>query len=190
MAELLILSLLRGYALQHHRPLTLHPTIQLPTIDEDPHETMELTGFCHLISLFKPFDDTFISLWNKTVQGCTSTWMSRLQAQLTDALPAYLHSTEVQAVDLRTSQQWLRTMVWQLSIRQGFISSVAAENAMSFQYPIEISRDMITAMNQFSQEAMEIHGIGLVSLLPLPSFLRDIPTRNSRSRRYLTLPVP
>lgn len=173
------MNFIRAYALQRHRPLTLHATIRLPTADEDPNETVELLGFCHLINLFKPFDNTFVGLWNKTTQGCTNTWMAKLQAQLMEVLPAYLHSTETQAVDIHTSRQWLRTMVWQLSISQGFLSSAASENAMSFRYPIEISRDMISAMHQFSQQAMEVHGIGLVSTLHgAPPFLFKLTISN------------
>lgn len=38
----------RAYALQQHKPLTLYATIGLPTLDEDPQETVELNGFIHL----------------------------------------------------------------------------------------------------------------------------------------------
>ncbi|KAH9826854.1 putative sucrose utilization protein SUC1 [Teratosphaeria destructans] len=155
----------RAYALQQHKPLTLHATIGLPTLDEDPAETVELNGFLHLVNLFRPFDDTFVGLWNKAKTGCSTQWLAQLQQQLTDALPAYLQSTEVQAVDLRTSQQWLRTMVWQLSISYGYLSSAANENAMSFKFPIEISRDLVASTSQFSQQAMEVHGIGLIEKL-------------------------
>ncbi|KAK5132996.1 hypothetical protein LTR08_008283 [Meristemomyces frigidus] len=155
----------RAYALQQHRPLTLHATINMPTLDEDPAETMEVNGFLHLVNLFRPFDDTFVGLWNKAKNGCTTQWLAELQQQLSDALPAYLQCTESQAVDLRCSQQWLRTMVWQLSISHGFLSSAAAENAMSFKFPIEISRDLVASVGQFSQAAMEVHGIGLIEKL-------------------------
>lgn len=155
----------RAYALQRHRPLTLHATISLPQLNDDPAETAELNGFIHLVNLFKPFDDTFVGLWNKARVGCSTEWLARLQNQLSDALPAYLHCTESQAVDLRTSQQWLRTMVWQLSISHGYLSSAAQESAMSFKYPIEISRDLIAQSSGFSQGSMEIHGIGLVEKL-------------------------
>ncbi|KAK4547028.1 hypothetical protein LTR36_001249 [Oleoguttula mirabilis] len=155
----------RAYALQQHRPLTLHATINLPTLDEDPAETLELNGFIHLVNLFRPFDDSFVGLWNRAKTGCTTQWVAQMQQQLADALPAYLQSTESQAVDLRCSQQWLRTMVWQLSISHGFLSSAAAENAMSFKYPIEISRDLVASTSQFSQQAMEVHGIGLIEKL-------------------------
>ncbi|KAL2357059.1 hypothetical protein BJ546DRAFT_427073 [Cryomyces antarcticus] len=155
----------RAYALQRHRPLTLHATIGLPRIDEDPAETVELSGFIHLVNLFRPFDDTFVGLWNKARTGCTTEWLAQLQDQLANALPAYLESTESQAVDLRTSQQWLRTMVWQLSISHGFLSSTAADHAMSFKFPIEISRDLVSVASGFSQQAMEVHGIGLIEKL-------------------------
>ncbi|KAK4636201.1 putative sucrose utilization protein SUC1 [Fulvia fulva] len=155
----------RAYALQQHKPLTLHATINLPTLDEDPAETVELNGFIHLVNLFRPFDDTFVGLWNKARVGCMTEWLARLQQQLSEALPGYLQCTESQAVDLRTSQQWLRTMVWQLSIRHGCLSSAASDNAMSFQFPIEVSRDLVSSAQQFTQPAMEIHGIGLIEKL-------------------------
>lgn len=155
----------RAYALQQRRPLTLHATIAMPTMEEDPSETVELSGFIHLVNLFRPFDDTFVGLWNKSRQGATPDFFLQLQKQLSDALPTYLQSVESQAVDLRCSQQWLRTMVWQLSISHGFLSSTAAENAMSFQFPIEVSRDLVSAAGGFSQHSMEVHGIGLIEKL-------------------------
>lgn len=56
-------------------------------------------------------------------------------------------------------------MVWQLSISHGLLSSAAADNAMSFQFPIEVSRDLLAATTQYSQQSMEVHGIGLVEKL-------------------------
>lgn len=123
---------------------------------------MALTGFMHLIVLFKPFDDTFVGLWNQSITGCTTEWVSNLQKELSQALPQYLHSTETQAVDLRTSQKWLRIMVWQLSISHRLLSSNAKDESMTFQYPIELSRELLGEVGQFSQESMEAHGIGLV----------------------------
>ncbi|TKA37997.1 hypothetical protein B0A54_10601 [Friedmanniomyces endolithicus] len=104
----------RAYALQKRRPLTLYATINLPTLEEDPSETVELNGFLHLVNLFRPFDDTFVGIWNKAKSGCTTQYLAQLQQQLSDALPVYLNSTESQAVDLRCSQQWLRTMPLQI----------------------------------------------------------------------------
>jgi len=157
----------RAYALQRHRPLSLQATITLPTQNDDPTDTQahHLTGFLHLVNLFRPFDEAFVALWNKTRTDCSPSYLAALQKQLTDALPTYLNSTENQAADLRTSQQWLRTMVWQLSIQNGCLSSGSENPSMTFQYPVDISRDLVSMTSQFSKQSMEVHGIGLIEKL-------------------------
>jgi hypothetical protein len=167
---IILLTSNRAYALQRHRPLSLQATITLPTQNDDPSDTQaqHLHGFLHLVNLFRPFDDGFVALWNKTRTDCSPAYLGALQKQLNDALPTYLNSTENQTADLRTSQQWLRTMVWQLSIQNGCLSSGHDDPSMTFQYPVEIARDLVSMTSQFSQQSMEVHGIGLVcSLLPL-----------------------
>lgn len=157
----------RAYALQRHRPLSLQATISLPTEHDDPsdNQSHHLHGFIHLVNLFRPFDEQFVALWNKTRNDCSPTYLTALQKQLSDALPTYLNSTENQAADLRTSQQWLRTMVWQLSIQNGCLSSGSDDPSMTFQYPVEIARDLVGMTSQFSQSSMEVHGIGLIEKL-------------------------
>ena len=148
--------------MQKHRPLTLHATIKIPKIEED--SAIATTGFVYLVKLYHPFDDTFVGLWNKSRSDCSTFWLAELQQKLTQALPVYLNVTESQAVDLRISQQWLRTMVWQLSIINGYLSSTSSESSMTFGYPIEIAKDLVSVIGSFSQQAMEVHGIGLVSI--------------------------
>jgi hypothetical protein len=161
----------RTHALHKHRPITLYPTIHLPSFDEIPSDRRVSAGLDLLIGLYKPFDDTFMSLWNKVRTHANPTWIAQLQSQLSEALPAYLECTEIQAVELRITQQWLRTMVWQICVSQGLVSSVATDSAMTFKYPIEISRDLLSMTQQFSQQAMEVHGVGLVSTLGMPRLL-------------------
>lgn len=94
----------RVYALQKHRPLTLHATIQLPKIEDDPE--ISIAGFMHLVKLYHPFDNTFVGLWIKTGGDCSTVWLAQLQQQPTRALPDYLDVTESQEVDLRTLGHW------------------------------------------------------------------------------------
>lgn len=158
----LIFSTERAYALQRHRPISLHATIELPKLREDPTESHTIEGFLHLINLFRPFDDTFIGLWNKARNDCSTPWLAHLQKQLTAALPPTLNVTDSQAADLRTTQQWLRTMVWQLSITNGYLSSSSSDSSMTFQYPVEISRDLVADLSGLPLASMEVHGIGLI----------------------------
>lgn len=159
--------ILRAYALQRHRPLSLQATISLPTAADDPSDTQAhlLDGFIHLVGLYRPFDDSLVALWNKTRSDCTPSYLAALQKQLADMLPTYLNSTENQTADLRISQQWLRTMIWQLSIQNGCLSSNSEDPSMTFQYPVDISRDLLALTSQFPKHTMEVHGISLVEKL-------------------------
>ncbi len=156
----------------------------MPTLDEVPSERTEISGFIHLVNLFKPFDEKFVGLWNKSRSDCSTEWLAQLQRRLARALPtssggaggeaaggdagasahtAQLECTESQAADLLTSQQWLRTMVWRLSITNGYLSSAAHDSSMTFRHPIEIARDLVAVTTSMSQQSMEVHGVGLVS---------------------------
>jgi hypothetical protein len=150
--------------LQRHRPLSLQATIKLPSQNDDPSDPQanHLNGFLLLINLFKPFDEGFVALWNKTKAGCSTPYLAALQQQLNEALPAYLDSTENQAADLRTSQQWLRNQVWQLSIQNGCLSSNNGDPSLTFGYPVDIAKDLISMTSSLSAQSMEVHGIGLV----------------------------
>ncbi|KAF1966937.1 hypothetical protein BU23DRAFT_307139 [Bimuria novae-zelandiae CBS 107.79] len=161
----LLLVAERTHALHKHRPISLYPTIHAPSLEGSPSETPVTSGLTYLINLFKPVDDTFISLWNKVQTHGNPSWIGQLQNQLTEALPSYFDCTESQAADLRITQQWLRTMLWQLCVSQGLVSSMAADNTLTFKYPIEISRDLLSMTHQFSQHAMEVHGVGLIEKL-------------------------
>lgn len=161
----LILLTERAYAMERHRPLTLHPTIELPDPEEDPADRAVISGFLHLINLYRHIDDDFIGLWNKTKSECSTAWLAGLQQKLLDALPPKLTSTESQAADIYSTQHWLRTMVWQLSIMNGYLSSSSTDSCMTFQYPIEIARDLIRDITSLSQDSMEVHGVGLIEKL-------------------------
>ncbi|KAG8526848.1 uncharacterized protein KY384_008277 [Bacidia gigantensis] len=178
----------RAYALQKHKPLDLHATIDLPTIGRDGSSS--IAGFIYLVKLYRPFDDTFIGLWNKTRNDCSASWIAQLQQQLTNALPDVLDTTESQAADLRTSQQWLRTMVWQLSITNGFLSSTSQDASMTFKYPIEIARDLVDDTSRLSVQSMEVHGKGLIfdvacTLVDVMSCVPNLPSDGAGSQHYL-----
>lgn len=133
-----------------------------------PSDRPIAVGLEILISLFKIIDDTFINLWNQVHTHANPAWFTQLQSQFSEAVPAYLECTEAQAVDIRITQQWLKAMAWQLCVCQGHVSSVTNDSCMTFKYPIEISRDLLTMTHQFSQQAMEVHGAELVSTVDLP----------------------
>lgn len=163
-----LLTSFRTYAIHKHRPITLYPTIHPPSLDEVPSDRPIAIGLELMINMYKLIDDNFVNLWNRVHSHANPAWMAQLQTQLTDAVPAYLECTEVQAVEIRITQQWLRAQVWRVCVCQGLLSSIPSDSPLAFKYPIEISRDLLTMTHQYSQQAIEVHGAGLVSLLSDP----------------------
>lgn len=157
--------------MQRHRPLTLQATIALPTPNDDATDPLaqHLNGFILLVNLFRPFDDAFVALWNKSRENCSSSYLAALQKQLAEVLPAYLNIPDSQLADLRVNQQWLKTMTWQLSMNNGHLSSNASDPMMSFQYPINIANDILSATSSVPQQSLELLGVPLVSNFHLPS---------------------
>jgi hypothetical protein len=133
-----------------------------------PSDRPIAVGLEVLITLYKTIDDTFINIWNRVHSHANPAWFAQLQTQLSEAVPQYLECTEAQAVEIRITQQWLKAMAWQLSVCQGLVSSVTNDHCMTFKYPIEISRDLLSMTHQFSQQAMEVHGPELVSYAAIP----------------------
>ena len=153
----------RAYALQRHRPLTLQRTIDLPTVDSGPESTI-LSGFLDLVSLFQNFDDSFLSLWNWSLTDSTASPQSLILLQdiLKFAIPNVAERTEVQQADLLISRQWLKTMVWQLCVTKGLLSSSPTNESMSFHYPVTIARDVVLVSRLLPPKAFEANGVGIL----------------------------
>lgn len=160
----LVLMTERAHAIQRHKPLSMLATIELPDVEPNMPETPVLCGFVYLASLFRLIDDEFMAVWNKAKASCTTSYLSQLQSQLVDTLPPNLDCTENQAADVRITQHWLRCMVWQLSMTNGYLKSNSEDASMTFNYPIEIARDLLKDISNISLQAMEVHGVGLVCI--------------------------
>jgi len=154
----------RAYALQRHRPLTLQRTIQLPQIAANHPDATILSGFLDLLSLFQNFDDEFLSVWNLSTTQSTASAESliKLQAILNSALPNVTSRTEIQQADLLVSRQWLKTMVWQLCVSKGLLSSQSNNESMSFHYPVTIARDVVVVARKLDVKAFEANGVGIL----------------------------
>lgn len=173
----LVLVTERANAIQRHKPLSMLATIELPTVDKNSPEAPVLNGFVYLASLFRLIDDEFMALWNKAKSECSTSYLSQLQSQLAKALPPVLECTENQAADVKITKHWLRNMVWQLSIANGYLSSNSPDLAMSFRYPFVIARELIRDISDLSLQSMEVHGVGLIEkLFDISCTLSDVVT--------------
>ena len=122
-----------------------------------------INGFNYLIALYRSVDDEFIGLWNVNGRRGQPLNTERLQHDILHALPPHLNTTESQAADLRVSQQWLRSIVWQFATSNRYLSSTSSSLSATFASPLVIAQDLVNVTQSFSKQAMEAHGIGLVS---------------------------
>lgn len=147
--------------MQHGRPVTLQATINLPVLGDDQSDPMargQLTQFVTLVSLFRQFDDSLINQWNKTRGDCSPSYLSALKNQCREVMPAYM-STDSQFNDAAKNQQWVKNLAWQVGMANG------NGNEMSYQYPMEVSNDVLSMASSFSTaQGMNLHSVGLVSI--------------------------
>ncbi|KAI3325124.1 hypothetical protein HD806DRAFT_521459 [Xylariaceae sp. AK1471] len=149
----------RAYALQRGRPLSLQALINLPTISDDPSDPLahQLSGYLLLVNLFRPFDDTFITLWNKTRSECSSSYLGVLRKQFSES--TYMNGREA---DQRLIQQWLKPAIWQLSMQNGCIPQNGQDQ---LHYQIDMSRELMSMTSQFQTQSTELLGVPLVAKL-------------------------
>lgn len=165
----------RAYALQRGRPLTLQASINLPTMTDDPTDPLahQLNGYIHLVNLFRSFDDVFVALWNKTRSESSPSYLTALQKQFADMIPPYMN---VQESDLRANQQWLKAINWHINMQNGCVPQ-SNQDQMQMQYPIDMSRDLMSMTSQFSTQSSELLGMPLVAkLLDISSALIEVLT--------------
>lgn len=149
----------RAYAIQRHHSLSMTPSIEPPQLRES--DTENLAGFKYMVDLWSTIDFDFLSMWNDKRFPVESEWMSRTHHRLCSVLPPRLNCSEVQEADILVSQQWLRTILWQLSTSRLLLSSNSSDQFLRFSFPINISRDLLAITKRMSPETMEVHGIGI-----------------------------
>lgn len=162
----LLFVLERAYGIQRQKPLTLQASINLPTLNDDPTDPLahNLHSFIMLVNLYRPFDNAFTAVWNKTRSMLSPQFISGLQKQLGDLAQTYA-CQDSNFSDVRTNQQWLKNTVWQLA-NNGSSSGNGAEDSLSFQYPMDMSRELLMNMaSQFPGQGMELLGSGLIEKL-------------------------
>lgn len=71
--------------------------------------------------------------------------------------------TQVQQADFLITQQWMRIMVWKMSIFHIKLSMNADDENLSICFPERIAQIVLVYLNNLSRNIIEAHGIGMVS---------------------------
>ena len=129
--------------------------------DEDP---CILTGFQCLCQLFSLLDETFIEVWRSSESLTARPSIEQIAAIQTNLSSISFDSAnlpDIQRADVQITQQWLRLVLWQASMRQGIISSKSENPAFTYTYPIVIAKSLCEQMSNMSVNAVAVHGLGI-----------------------------
>ncbi|KAJ5186068.1 hypothetical protein N7491_006062 [Penicillium cf. griseofulvum] len=153
----------RGHAMQHGTGTCLSESIKLP-LTNNQSESQVLQAFNSLVHLFVSVDGVLIDTnkFTETEQrSCSKESLSRIQSELRQHPQWPTEWNEVQRSDVAITQQWLRMLVWQLSLRNVAMSSEPTADSMSFVYPAHVSRDALQSISSVSMDALVAHGPGM-----------------------------
>jgi hypothetical protein len=116
----------------------------------------------HLVHSYHLLDSSFVDSWNEAPEASASTLTyTALQQHLNLPHPSHLTLTDIQKADILVTQQWLRLIVWQSSMRQGLLSSTAEDESMTFRYPLKIAHSLLNVISSLPTTSIEVHGMGM-----------------------------
>lgn len=167
----------RSHAIRYRRPITLQITSDSPKLDtSDP----SLVGFWSLAALFRPIDTFFIALVNREIVATPPSLASLdfVETSVNTALKPAVDLHDTQKANLRITQLWLRIIVWQLRLHSGFLSEGSHQHSLTFQYPLEVAKDLTLSTRDLPLDSIKVHGVGLTEkLFDIASAVVDVLAR-------------
>jgi Fungal specific transcription factor domain len=185
----------RGASILRNKPISIPRLPTLPMEFFDDEDPGILTGFQCLCRLFALLDEKFIEVWRSSESPTprpSAVSIAAIQQNLSSMSFDSANLPEIQRADVQITQQWLRLIFWQASMRQGIISSKSENPAFRYNYPILIAKSLCEQMNSMPINAVAVHGLGIFEkVFEVAYTLMDaltiskIPWSESEELRYL-----
>ena len=158
----------RGLAILRNKGIMIPRLAYLPTEHFDDEDPTILSGFQCICQLFSLLDEKFLELWRQVapeVEGASSTVenIAAIQHDLNAISFETGGLSDIQKADVLITQQWLRLIFWQASMRQGLVSSTSQDPVFYYDYPISIAKTLCEMMSKLPTNAVLVHGSGIVS---------------------------
>lgn len=90
-----------------------------------------------------------------------------LQQRLQDVPIDWEASNDVQRADICVTRQWMRAVLWRISLLQHADSN----HVTSVSLPIQIAQEFLAVISKLPTAAIESHGPSIVSCISYPSIL-------------------
>lgn len=172
----------RTYCIQNDLPITLRPISELPLAEPlEGYESAPIPAFIALTRLFTFLDSDLL-------ESTASPNDSTLRVRPKDKVSTLQHDLvrhdldealdESQRVDILTTRNWVRILLWQYTIAHFSVSCHAQDQAFSALLPASIAHDMLSTLERVSWKSVQPHGYGMVSNCVEHSFRKLTAFRN------------
>ncbi|PWI68784.1 hypothetical protein PCL_01873 [Purpureocillium lilacinum] len=147
----------RTYCAQNEYPTILEPIDELPP-DEDGRD---VTGaFASLTRVFAHLQGDVMGRPSRYGAGLDSRKVATAQSALCQDRHSHVLS-EVQRVDLFVTQQWIRLLIWEYTMRHFKMSRESSDQAFSLLLPMAIARELLSLLCSVRMESICAHGYGM-----------------------------
>lgn len=156
----------RSHAIRYRRPITLQ--ISASRLESDIAKNPSLAAFWSLASLFRPIDTAFIAYLNEEVFATaapTPDSIDFVETAVNTAVKPIPELLDTQKANLRVTQLWLRVIIWQLRLRLGYLREESYQHSLTYQYPLDIAKDLMLSTRDLPIESIKVHGVGLTEKL-------------------------
>jgi hypothetical protein len=147
---------IRGHTTRFDLPRILRLDPNLP-----PLETEEvpsgLAAFTDLCQLFR----TFGLAMDSGSPDRTSDFFSKMDLRLRE-LRQLQSKRDLQQADFLITQQWMRMVLWKMSMFHIKLTANANDESLSISFPERVARNVIVYLNRFPRNIVEAHGLGMV----------------------------
>ncbi|RDW77909.1 fungal specific transcription factor-2 [Coleophoma crateriformis] len=154
----------RGVAMLHKLPVILKPNAHFPSM-EGEDESRILPAFQKLVNLFWIFDqsgafdilqDSDADNFNiREIGSSSKSCLDMLQRKLQDVPLDWESSNDVQRADICVTRQWMRAVLWRVSMNHG---RDVSDQVTSLSHPIQIAKEFLGVISQLPNAAIEAHG--------------------------------
>lgn len=156
----------RYFAFFRHHQITLTATLWRPEADDTlPRHVVQ--GFNQIIGLFLHVDMNMINAWRAITDDAITIdpdWIRDKHREFEDETTGSVELAELwpmQRADLIVTKQWMRMLLWQIALSRHLLSTSLNEQGMSLLFPVGVSMQLRTLIEQVSKEAISIHGVGI-----------------------------
>ncbi|KAL1970007.1 hypothetical protein VTN77DRAFT_6412 [Rasamsonia byssochlamydoides] len=134
----------RGYAMHLGLTPSYAQSFCIPAVDSST-SNVHVHGLLELARLFATFDQCSDMMVSTELLIASETALHRLSMCAENAAVARL-------ADYCITREWMRTIIWQRALSLGMLSSRSSSAVMTFSFPVQVSRDLLSALRGFSSE--------------------------------------